>query len=573
MAKPEELIQVQSEKVNFTKNLTADYQHQGRVKGEKFQFNGEVELKVIEGKNAAENKQNAALVLDFDDTIVNGHMHNAFARLGKIDNNITNTNVENFIKNGKGFRNEKSLQEKINTALEQDIPVAVASHSSYPRGIKIAMQQLLGEEGADKITVVTCNNQNMQGCRVKEPLLDKIKEIYSIESKENMVLVDDNAKNIKHIKEAGYKGVTAPRDTKEYLNEIDKFIENHANKNQQEVTEAIYENVNPIRKQAEKTEWQPKKPTVAPKPTSATNSNQENKPEKKVVRFAESIEKIEKPVFSQEEVKKETLFQQIKSFFITIGEILGFVSKKEKGIETSIGAEASKNTNDQTKGQTAQQNAAAQEQAQKTGPVHAKVKETTQLNLNNEVFKDLQLGKSKNFTNGLKSLIKQNIINEAKKINTQVSFEGRSLEATLNPPITKKQKEDLVKTAKEDVQTLLKYNNSLEYKLGENNEQKEKIKTELSSALENIKSQVKHDIKIEDAIRNVARQKIDEDRSMMSVTEAQSNLQSNAAKFGAEMKTNSQFSFSEHTYGNVPPQSTPTNHKESGVRSAVSRGG
>lgn len=224
------------EPINFQGNMTLtsisnkqsfEYKQKQYKTGEQIVIDADIQVKAIPADTV--KKADSALVLDFDRTIVKGHMHNYISRaLKQDDQTLTAAHINQFLSEGNnGFRNPETLIELIREALGNNLVVAVASHTSYPYGIKLAMQVLLGTELAEQITIVTCDQRIAQVCNIKSPLLQAIQNMHEITEKEACLLVDDNTHNIHNIKNAGYQGVYAAPKTDEYLTEINTFIENH----------------------------------------------------------------------------------------------------------------------------------------------------------------------------------------------------------------------------------------------------------------------------------------------------------------------------------------------------------
>ncbi|MGL9703127.1 hypothetical protein [Wolbachia endosymbiont of Cimex lectularius] len=93
---------------------------------------------------------NALLIFDFDNTLTNGHMHNAFSRLGKSDldstqnNAVTDADIRKFLKNTDGIRNEETLKSVLQSALSNGVEVNIASYTGYPNAVKEVAEDYLG---------------------------------------------------------------------------------------------------------------------------------------------------------------------------------------------------------------------------------------------------------------------------------------------------------------------------------------------------------------------------------------------------------------------------------------------
>ncbi|MDX5462512.1 MAG: hypothetical protein O7157_03065 [Wolbachia endosymbiont of Tetragnatha montana] len=104
---------------------------------------------------------NTLLIFDFDNTITNEHMHNAFSRSSKSDfvstqnNVVTDTDIKDFLKNTGGIKNEEKLKFVLQFAISKGIEVNIASYTGYPTAVKKVVEDYLGlsKEQADSISV------------------------------------------------------------------------------------------------------------------------------------------------------------------------------------------------------------------------------------------------------------------------------------------------------------------------------------------------------------------------------------------------------------------------------------
>ncbi|MDG7057325.1 MAG: hypothetical protein LKM43_04225 [Wolbachia endosymbiont of Penenirmus auritus] len=93
---------------------------------------------------------NALLIFDFDNTITNGHMHNAFSRLIKSDLDsgaeyaVTDNDIEGFMKEKGGIKNEETLKPLLQSALSSGLEVNIASYTGYPNAVKGVVENHLG---------------------------------------------------------------------------------------------------------------------------------------------------------------------------------------------------------------------------------------------------------------------------------------------------------------------------------------------------------------------------------------------------------------------------------------------
>lgn len=104
---------------------------------------------------------NTLLIFDFDNTVTNWHMHNAFSRLGKSDfdstqnNAVTDTDIRKFLENTDGIKNEETLKSVLQSALSSGVEVNIASYTGYPNAVKKVAEDYLGlsKEQADSVSV------------------------------------------------------------------------------------------------------------------------------------------------------------------------------------------------------------------------------------------------------------------------------------------------------------------------------------------------------------------------------------------------------------------------------------
>ena len=357
---------VQSKSVRFNADVTASRNYGGHLKGDNFSLDKEIELKRIMGERTGQ-KSAGVLVLDFDNTIVNGHMHNSLSRSGVKDDSVTDDNIKNFLDNTEGFRNRRGLQSKIEESLDKNIAVAVASHSSFPNGIKIAMNKLLGEELADKVSIVTCGDRDMQQCNIKGPLISEIAEVYGINDKDKIVLVDDNQINVENIKQAGYKGIHAKKNENEYLDEIGNFHESIKE-------ELIYANQAVIEEHRQGKKDAPRRDHNT---SSAFASNDQNNASPKKENLLSSIV-----------AKIKQFFTSVLNFFG-----LGSIISNDNKADAKDGHNNSENVNEagHGKAKSAEQNMPSPDSHQhvnegKHGEAQVDIKESIISNLDEDVF-------------------------------------------------------------------------------------------------------------------------------------------------------------------------------------------
>ncbi|MDX5507345.1 MAG: hypothetical protein O7149_01815 [Wolbachia endosymbiont of Hylaeus sinuatus] len=231
-------------------------------------------------------KNNVLLIFDFDNTITNGHMHNALSRLSKSDFNSTQNNaatdndIKNFLENTDGIKNKEGLKSVLQSALSSGIEVNIASYTKYPDAVKEVVKDHLGlfEEQTGSISVFggfpgDYDNQ-LQELDVREQQSQVGKNLHICEAivkyknkhgelPKTVMLVDDDVKNIQKINEfvasmskrggwleknglsiediqkIKFEGVQVPKKDKnvDYLERVQEFV------NANLVQEPIYENL------------------------------------------------------------------------------------------------------------------------------------------------------------------------------------------------------------------------------------------------------------------------------------------------------------------------------------------
>ncbi|MCM1001527.1 MAG: hypothetical protein KTV72_04350, partial [Wolbachia endosymbiont of Melophagus ovinus] len=278
---------------------------------------------------------NALLIFDFDNTITNGHMHNAFSRLIKSDFDsdaeyaVTDNDIEGFMKKKGGIKNEETLKPVLQSALSSGVEVNIASYTGYPNAVKRVVGNHLGlsKEQADSVSVfgrfpadydiqlkssALKEQQNQVGknlhiCRAIVKYKDKHGKL-----PKTVMLVDDSTDNIKKIdefvesmskregwlKENGlsieeiqkikFEGVQAPVNKNgkvvgntNYLERVQEFIS--ANLVQEPIyenlkkEEPIYQNLQGIHESSSEKELSPPLPPKKRKSSDGMGVDGENK--------------------------------------------------------------------------------------------------------------------------------------------------------------------------------------------------------------------------------------------------------------------------------------------------------
>lgn len=229
---------------------------------------------------------NTLLIFDFDNTITNEHMHNAFSSSSKSDfvstqnNVVTDTDIKDFLKNTGGIKNEEKLKSTLRSALSGGIEVNIASYTGYPNAVRRVAENHLGlsKEQAGGISVFggfpgDYDNELPKGLKEQQSKVGKNLHICRaiVEYKNNhngqlpktVMLVDDDAENIEKVNEfvesmskreewleknglsieeiqkIKFEGARVPKKDKNvgYLERVQEFV------NANLVQEPIYENL------------------------------------------------------------------------------------------------------------------------------------------------------------------------------------------------------------------------------------------------------------------------------------------------------------------------------------------
>ena len=215
-------------------------------------------VNIKKGSEAGKTDPKAMMCLDWDNTMVDGHMHSKLRGLSYQDAGITTNDIKAVF--GKDdhdikdiLRNPEALKKNIGEALDNGLGVTIISHSSFPNAINETIKEAF-PNFADKMTIITASpRKDSDGTMVllnKALLMDKACEINNIsaENKENVVLIDDAMNNIKNVREAGYGVIHAKKGDNQYLNEMDtqlaNIIERTKEMGQDRSNEPIYGNIN-----------------------------------------------------------------------------------------------------------------------------------------------------------------------------------------------------------------------------------------------------------------------------------------------------------------------------------------
>ncbi len=186
-------------------------------------------INIRRAEQAIQNPK-SVLVFDFDNTLIKTHMHNTLSKLQFTDGMPdTNQAIDKILKSSEtGINHLEKIKEAITKQQKSGGAVAIASFSSFPKSIGYILEKSLGEQLAQTITITTArSNQEALRNNAKMPMLDYIKKEFNIKDKQNILLVDDSAKNTKYAQEKGYKTVQvnkAPYDNKHFTT-ITTFID------------------------------------------------------------------------------------------------------------------------------------------------------------------------------------------------------------------------------------------------------------------------------------------------------------------------------------------------------------
>jgi FMN phosphatase YigB (HAD superfamily) len=190
----------------------------------------------------SENNPKTVVCFDFDQTIVNGHLHGALKNQGLegigaygqdrlfVDSKPVNPDgfvnseynaqaVASAAMNPKvygGLKGGKQLKTTFQTMLEQGHEIVITSNTQYPDGIKavLANECEFTKEQLDKIVIVggfpsDGADNNPSG---KNEHLAKVMEMKGITDPKNIILVDDSPNNIRAANEKGIRTIPVSKD-------------------------------------------------------------------------------------------------------------------------------------------------------------------------------------------------------------------------------------------------------------------------------------------------------------------------------------------------------------------------
>ncbi len=214
-----------------------------------------VQLKLINlPKDDTQQSEITKLIcLDFDRTVINQTLHGQNSmwkwhtlcremenketdekKLDSMRKDLQKSVKEKLDDNGITFRNQEELKETILNAQRKGIKVAITSFSSFPFVVELLMQELLGRESAEKITIAICNDANVMKEHRKDILVKFLKDELKIKDPKNIILVDDDAENFINVfqhKESIIciaSHANPENKENEYLTDMSKFITGQA---------------------------------------------------------------------------------------------------------------------------------------------------------------------------------------------------------------------------------------------------------------------------------------------------------------------------------------------------------
>jgi len=164
------------------------------------------------------NSLDTVVCFDFDETLVNGHFHNALSQSGVYPGQGAK-HVPELI-NAYGIKNREKLLQTFQTLISEGHNIAITSYTLYPEIVKPTLKAIgLRDDQIEKIHVEGFLPKNqLQG---KGEHMKKAMKHFGVTNKAHALLVDDSENNIKKAKDEGYQSVNVPKTPNpnpEYLN-------------------------------------------------------------------------------------------------------------------------------------------------------------------------------------------------------------------------------------------------------------------------------------------------------------------------------------------------------------------
>lgn len=162
---------------------------------------------------------------DFDNTIVDGHFHNALFDMGVAPAKASKKQLDLLLKS-HAILNEALLLQTFRSILSKGHHIAITTWSEYPEVIAPTLRKLgLNPEEIAQIHIESGIPSSLEGRKSNH--IARAKQHFGITNNKNVFLIDDDELNILQAQHEGQVGihVASPKTNKEYLQDIIKLID------------------------------------------------------------------------------------------------------------------------------------------------------------------------------------------------------------------------------------------------------------------------------------------------------------------------------------------------------------
>jgi len=151
--------------------------------------------------------------LDFDQTLVKGHYHNAMYKTQKPtnhpDNKLTIANLLN--DTSTGLKNGEEARQFVQLALANGHKIAITTYSKYPEVISPTLRKM-GLSDNEILQIVEVAFLPLDQRVGKGGHIEEAMRKTGVNDRANVWLVDDSANNCNLARNAGYSVVEVPED-------------------------------------------------------------------------------------------------------------------------------------------------------------------------------------------------------------------------------------------------------------------------------------------------------------------------------------------------------------------------
>lgn len=165
---------------------------------------------------------------DFDNTIVDGHFHNALYDMGVASNKASPEQITSLL-NTHAILNQDLLLKTFQAILSNGHHLAITTWSEYPEVIVPTLQKIgLNQDEIAQVHIESgIPSSNAQR---KSPHIAKAKQHFGITDNQHVFLIDDDEDNIRQAQNEGQNGlhVSSPKTNQDYLQNILNLIEKPA---------------------------------------------------------------------------------------------------------------------------------------------------------------------------------------------------------------------------------------------------------------------------------------------------------------------------------------------------------